>query len=382
MNLSYEGNGIKAGLRLETYVAVTPNSLQFGARIEAYAELSVANLRGYIGFDVLIEFQPFHFIADIYGGVVVRAFGFGFNVNLLLTLSGPKPFLGEGIVAIEFMGRHEFPIRFVIGEEDTAPALPPVDALEELLNAFGDPRNWSATVPTGASQLVTMRQLSSTEIGSRLLAHPLGELSVRQKVLPFGITLERFGAAVPSNPGPYDIQTIKVGTKAAVAPDPAFALRDAFARGQFVNLSEDEKISTPPFESFRCGHDRMGSEAVDYPKSAVQEANVGYDVTVIDDKDDPYSGRQEGASVISIEAFLLAAQFGAAKQTPMTATGSAKFAGPAKKVVVREPQYAVASTDDLTSSEAQTFATYTEASAARRASADEDTQVVEAFEVA
>lgn len=381
INLSYEASGIKACLRLETYLAITPNSLQFGARIEAYAELSVAKIAGHLGFDALIEFSPFHFIVDLYAGVVVQAFGFNFSVDLLLTFSGPGPFLGEGHATIEFLGKHEFPIRFVIGEEDTTPPLPPVDPLPELVGAFEDARNWSAAVPNGSSMLLTMRQLAPAEMSGMVLAHPLGELTVRQKVLPFGIALERFGAATPLSPGPYDVATVRVGSSPAAAPPPDSALRDTFARGQFVNLSEDEKATSPGFESFRCGLTKLGAASIVYPAAAAQAVEFAYEVSVIDDLQDAGSGRGTGPESLSDGEFLRAAQFGAARQSKMSATGSAKYSGKSKGIRVREPRYRVADREGLQPSGGE-FATFTEAAAARSDEVADTWQIVDAYEVA
>lgn len=380
INLSYDQSGFKACLRLETYLAVTPNSLQFGARIDAYAEFAVARIAGFLGFDALIEFTPFHFIVDLYAGVVVQAFGFSFGVDLLLVFSGPGPFLGEGHATVQFLGKHEFPVRFVIGEDREETPLLPVDPLPELVAALEDVRNWSAAVPAGNSMLLTMRQLTRDEQGTKLLAHPLGELTVRQKVLPFGIALDLFGAAPPMSPGPYDVASVQVGTRAGVAPSADRTLRDTFARGQFVAMSEDEKATSPGFESFRCGLTRLGADAVVFPSAAAQEAVFEYDVTVIDDKENPSSGRAVAAAILTCEHFLRAAEFGAARQSPMTGTGSTKFAGQAKGIRVRKPQHRVADRDGLTPS-GGAFASYTEAEAASQG-APGDWQIVDEYEVA
>jgi hypothetical protein len=381
MQLSYEGNGLRAFLRLESYLAVTANTLQFGARIDAYAEVSGAKVAGYLGFDALIEFHPFYFIVDMYGGVVVQAFDLSFNVELFLTLSGPRPLLGDGHVTVNFLGKHEFPIQFAIGEATTTPALPPVDPLQELEAALSDLRNWSATLPADRSMLVTLRQLSTAETNGKVLAHPLGELTVRQKVLPFGITLQRFGASVPTTPGPFDLSRFKLGANQFVQFKPEFMVRDAFARGQFVNLTEDEKLSSPGFEFFRCGQTHIGTDTITYEEASKQEASFEYDITVIDNEREKRKRPSKKVSV-SDEDFLRAAQFGAAKQTPMNSMGSAKFTGSVQGIKVQEPTYVVAGTDDLQMRGTNKFETYTEAEEARRAAGPGESQVVEAYEIA
>ena len=47
-------------IRCEAYFALTANTVQFGARAELYASASGFSIQGEIGFDVLIQLDPFH----------------------------------------------------------------------------------------------------------------------------------------------------------------------------------------------------------------------------------------------------------------------------------------------------------------------------------
>jgi hypothetical protein len=385
LQLNYDKESLRVRLLLVSYLAVTPNSLQFGARIDLLAKLAgLAKVAGFIGFDAMIEFHPFYFIVDLYGGVAVEAFSLKFSVDLLLTLSGPTPFLGDGHATVNFLGKHPIAIHFTTGNEDLQPALPPVDALKELTAALGDLRNWSAALPAGSSMLVTFRQLSAKELEDKVLAHPLGELTVRQKVLPFDITLQRFGAAVPTTPGPFTLSGFKLGDITADA-SPKAVVRDAFARGQFMNMSEDEKVSGPCFENFPSGQTRVGTAEIAI--GSAQHAAFAYDVTIIDDKakqDKRTSKRPEDelkpVALLDV-TFMRATQFGAAQQTPMNSLGSAKFTGPAQGITVREPTYLLVGMDDMGMGGTTTFNTYTEAEFARRSGTASEWQVVEAYEV-
>ena len=55
-------------LIIEAYLAITPNTLQFGATASLYAAAFGFSIEGYIGFDVLVQFWPPHFIADFKAG--------------------------------------------------------------------------------------------------------------------------------------------------------------------------------------------------------------------------------------------------------------------------------------------------------------------------
>src|SRR5205807_5358196 len=54
-------------LKVESYFAVTSNTVQFGARVELYAEQSGFNIYGFLVFDVLFQFDLFHFFAKLSG---------------------------------------------------------------------------------------------------------------------------------------------------------------------------------------------------------------------------------------------------------------------------------------------------------------------------
>ena len=58
-------------LKVESYFAVTSNTVQFGARVELYAAAAGFNVYGFLGYDVLFQFDPFRFIAKLYGGIAL-----------------------------------------------------------------------------------------------------------------------------------------------------------------------------------------------------------------------------------------------------------------------------------------------------------------------
>jgi hypothetical protein len=53
-------DGDNPRLRLETFFAVTSNTVQLGAKIELYASVGPASIEGILGFDLLFQFSPFH----------------------------------------------------------------------------------------------------------------------------------------------------------------------------------------------------------------------------------------------------------------------------------------------------------------------------------
>jgi hypothetical protein len=89
-----------------------------------------------------------------------------------------------------------------------------------------------------------------------LLAHPLGTLAFTQNALPFDLELQKIGAARLTGPSRLKIETGYVGTPTATAP--ATPLQQHFAVGEYRDLSDAEKLSSPSFQPFTAGA-RFGS---------------------------------------------------------------------------------------------------------------------------
>jgi hypothetical protein len=98
--------------------------------------------------------------------------------------------------------------------------------------------------------LVTVRQLDDG-----LLAHPLGHLEGRQKVVPFGLNVERVREIRPTDANRFEVTEVRVGGVSV----PIETTQEHFARGEYFDLSEDAKLTTPSFERFDAGV-RVGSD--------------------------------------------------------------------------------------------------------------------------
>src|SRR5262249_60275126 len=76
----FQGN---PSVRAEGYFAITSNTVQFGARLEVSYTLSAFSVNGFLALDVLINFEPFHFVADVAGMIAVKTGGHAlFSIQL------------------------------------------------------------------------------------------------------------------------------------------------------------------------------------------------------------------------------------------------------------------------------------------------------------
>jgi hypothetical protein len=335
-----------AKLTLSAYLAVTSNTAQVGARLDFLFKRSGFSVEGTLGFDALFTFHPFSFIVDLQAGVTLKWHGHTLlGVKLELTLEGTTPWRARGKATFEiwwFSKSISFDHTF--GDDPPPPALPPADPTPILLTALRDRRNWSATVVGAASSLVTLRAAAPTD---DVLLHPLGELSVRQRVVPLGIEISRFGSSAVAGARRFDV--------AALAPDGtpapgASVVLDQFAPAQFLDLTDAQKLARPSFEKMGAGV-RVGVGGVAWggqdDATLIGDADMRYETRVVGVPEVPEP--VVGPFVPTFDDLRLAAAFGAVSRGAVRRTGAARYAAPGEHVApaLAEPVYAIVSTSDM-----------------------------------
>ena len=65
-------SGNNPRLTCESYFAITANTVQFGARAQLYAAAYGFSVEGDIGYDVLLQIAPLHFVADFHAKVALK----------------------------------------------------------------------------------------------------------------------------------------------------------------------------------------------------------------------------------------------------------------------------------------------------------------------
>lgn len=333
--------GDRARLRMESYYALTSNTAQVGSRLELLVRAGSFSVDGHLGFDALFRFSPFRFIVDIEAGVTLKWRGRTLlGVTLELTLAGPSPWHAHGKATFK-VWRFSKSVSFdrTFGADEAAPALPPVDPLPELIAALRDPRNWAAQAPTTGPALVSLRELPAT---GDLLVHPLGDLSVRQRVVPLGITIDRFGNTTPSGDRRFTIGAVALGD---ARPDDLVPVFDYFAPAQFIEISDSDKLRRPSFELMEAGL-RIGgglSYGGQNDPALIGEATLEYEVA---GPEAPPGAREVAVYDVAVEE--LAAVVALDRQrAPLQRTGRARYAAPGAQIAVPEPRYLVVSSTDL-----------------------------------
>ncbi len=295
-----------ARLRLESYLAITSNTLQFGARADFYFGVSAFSVAGFVSFDALFHFAPFSFIADLSANVALRAGGTVLmSIGLKLSLSGPSPW--------HVWGSAEFSILFFsvsISIDMTfgpapQPVLPPaVDVQALLVAALNDARNWSSELPAGRRPLVVFRPNATAQ--NVLRVHPMAELVVRERIVPLDMTITKFGNAPVSGANRFSMAAVRSDNGSAI---PSIEhLQDSFALAQFTDMTDDQKLSSPAFTRENSGI-RFTTGEFAYSYEPALDSSITYNTLMISTNQETQKLQNYTMPAAALDA---AASFGAA----------------------------------------------------------------------
>ena len=364
-------------LTIDGYFAVAASTVQAGATLRAEAKAGPVSIDGWLGFDAIFYFEPrFHFEVDLRAGVSAKWKGHTFaSVELKGTFSGPGLWRFSGTVSLSLLW---WDITKSIDESiGSAPATPPteVDVAALVRQAVTSPGNWSAQLPAGGSAMVTLGPIPGV---AGVLAHPLGSLTMVERVVPLGLTLARFGNGRVKGPNRFDIKDVAVGGKTLTESGRP---TEPFTRSHFVEMSEEQKLSAPSFERFVAGVS-VGSDAFAVPASQVK-GSLEYETH--------YLGRDElrERNVLSRAAvtaridrddLLVFARRAAASSSPRSRTAAMRPASPPAIVVTEAPLAAAGTRDLKTVASFLGAAAYSSALASQSLAAGPDVQLIERFE--
>ena len=241
-------SGNNPRFRCESYFAVTSNTVQFGARAELYAEAAGFNIQGGVGYDVLIQFDPFQFIAEFDAHIQLRRHSTNlFSVRVKGALSGPRPLHLKAKATFSiFWWDISIPVNLTLVEGEKPPLPAPIDVLPRLTEALRNRGNWVSQLPNRQQEVVTLRPNPWT--AKDVLLHPLGTLTIKQTVVPLNFEISRFGQGPPAGARNFTINVASGGF--TQSPD---SVKDFFAPAQFIEMTDDEKLSRPSFESMDAG---------------------------------------------------------------------------------------------------------------------------------
>jgi len=288
-------------ISLQAYFALTSNSIQFGASARLSASLRKVSVEGGAGFDALVEFSPFFFRVDL-GAYLKVIWGSKQLASIYLAghLRGPNPFYVSGKASVSvwiFDVTVDFEVTF--GKRKELTPLKKKNAWAVLKPAIEDERNWSASLPPNFHTVVTIRK--PADAPERVLVHPMGTVTLRQKAVPFNRRLEKLGAHPLKGSNRFNLEGVCFGDYST--SDDWLPVKEHFAPNQFEYLSEHEKLNRDSFEKMMAGF-TVGSDRIGYGKFI--ETELEYETAIVDSpwesrapEGDPFQLRREHQRAMS-----------------------------------------------------------------------------------
>ena len=258
--------GSNPRLRLESYLAITSQTFQIGARAQLHAAAGPLAVDGWLGFDALIQWLPsFKFSAEISAGLSLSFDGSPvLEVSIDILLEGPGPWHLHGYASLSLLFvTLSLPIEATWGD-DSPPTSQTVQPLTLVRDALSSAAAWSASMPAGESSVVVLQPPA----GPVIPAHPLAMVSCHQEVVPLGLTVTHVGNQPLAAPATVDVTALRLAN--TVAGD-LLPVTEPFAAAQFLDLTDDQALSKPSFEPMRAGLS-AGGDAVDAGNATVVAA--------------------------------------------------------------------------------------------------------------
>jgi hypothetical protein len=335
-------SGDNPRLRLETYFAITSNTVQFGAKIELLARAGSFSIYGFVSFDVLFQFNPFYFIAAISAKLALRAGSSEIaSISLDMSLEGPTPWHAKGTAKLKICWFLTIKVRFdkTFGEERNT-RLEDVAVLPLLRAALSDKGNWEAQNPDKRHALVSYKTIQA---GAEVVVYPSGVLTIQQRVVPLGIEIQRFGSQQPADGERFEIEGVQAGEGSEAEELATGGVDELFAPGQYFELTDAQKLSSKSFERYESGVRLVDSERLEGDYAVRRE--VAYELYYLDDQRELQPrGKLLQPDVLTFQTWALR---GAIAESPLSHARNGKSELAPGEVRVSQEGFAVVKASDL-----------------------------------
>lgn len=231
-------------MSLEAYFAITSNTVQFGAAFDMKIGWDEFGLTGNAAFNVLFQFDPFYFMADMSVGLAVKMGSVNLCcISLDFELSGPAQWHAKGkasICILFFDVSVDFNCTWGKAQKDGDTKY--IDVFPLYSEAFNDNSNWKIISTDYSDNFVTMVERS----GEELVVLPSDILSFSQSSVPFDREMNCYGEDEIGDYSQLKFSEIKFGAKSLDAR--AYEFEEAsFAPALTKKMKDSEKLKSPSY---------------------------------------------------------------------------------------------------------------------------------------
>ena len=274
---------------LESYFAVTSNTVQFGADVQLKIGWDKFGLYGYFYFNTLFQFKPFAFLFDIGAGVAVKLGSVTLlSISVDLSLGGPAPWhaKGSGKFTVAFI---TFKVKFnkTWGKKQQISDIQYLDLLPVFAKSFEEPSNWTVVTTDLIDNLVTVLPYSGTE----LLMNSCDSLKFDQKDIPLDRKMDKFGEAKPGDIEKLSLSRIGINDPNGSGSAKVNWLKESeysqtsmsYAPSLVTEMSQEEKLSSPSYVDMNSGFRlQCGERTLNGPVKQSDASKIDWRVEEVD----------------------------------------------------------------------------------------------------
>ena len=250
-------------ISFETYMAITSNSFQIGARFDLKVGWEKFGITGYAGFDALFQFDPFLFMFYVCAGVSVKCGDWNLlSIDLSLDVQGPAPWKIAGKAKFNFLF---IPIDVSFSKTwgKKTPELPSklVAVIPLFEEEWNKDTNW--IIDNANSSGKALVDLYEAPKGL-MLAQPDGSVSFNQCIVPMKTekeddqqktdnTLEKMDICNDAVPEDYNSLYFDTVNGDLVGQGNLVKEQNDFAPSLYKLMSVDEKLKSESYVKYNSG---------------------------------------------------------------------------------------------------------------------------------
>jgi hypothetical protein len=244
------------GVSFKGYFAITSATIQAGSSLRVWADIGIAGIEGGFGFDAICYLVPkFYFELDLHAYLAVHVFGIDFaSVHLEGLLAGPGRWRIAGRAKVHTpwpLPDFSLNVDESWGTDRETPQIT-VNVAEQLAKEIANTANWSAQLPQGSESFLALAEVKAQQ---DVLAHPLGSLVFQQKLVPLELRMAKASGSKVSGANEFLSPALQFAQGENTEVKPVSTRSDFFAAAQFLELSQDDRMSKPSFELFTAGYE-------------------------------------------------------------------------------------------------------------------------------
>lgn len=241
-------------LSFETYIAVTSNSFQIGARFDLKVGWDEFGIVGYAGFDALFQFNPFLFMFFVCAGVKVTCGGCDLlSIDLSLDVQGPAPWKIAGKAKFSALG---IPVKVSFSKTwgKKTPELPSklVAVIPIFEEEWNKKNNWVIDNSNSSGKALVDLFDAPKDV---MIAQPDGSVTFNQSAIPMKTEelLEKMDMCNDAVPEDYSSLRIASVNALAVGQGSLKKEQNDFAPSLYKLMSIDEKLQSDSYVKYDSG---------------------------------------------------------------------------------------------------------------------------------